>query len=131
MSEKVILCIDDEKIVLDSLKAQLNEVFRDEFLLEFAESADEGLEVLEEVIEDGAKVLLVVSDWLMPGMRGDEFLVQVHKKYPHIIKMLLTGQADDDAVIRAKEEANLYALLQKPWDKNKLIRSITEALDQL
>ena len=131
MSEKVILCIDDEKIVLDSLKAQLNEVFRDEFLLEFAESADEGLEVLEEVIEDGAKVLLVVSDWLMPGMRGDEFLIQVHKKYPHIIKMLLTGQADDDAVIRAKEEANLYALLQKPWDKNKLIRSITEALDQL
>ena len=43
--------------------------------------------------------IIIVSDWLMPGMKGDEFLIQVHQKFPHIVKVLLTGQADSEAIL--------------------------------
>lgn len=129
--QKLILCIDDEKIVLDSLKAQLTEVFGSEFELEFAESADEGMEVIDEAVDDGIKVLLIVSDWLMPGMKGDEFLINVHKLYPGIVKILLTGQADDAAIERAKTEADLHALLAKPWEKEVLLDAIKKGLEKI
>ena len=58
---------------------------------------------------------MVVSDWLMPGIKGDELLIKVHQKYPKIITVMLTGQADVDAVERAVEEADLYCCLYKPW----------------
>lgn len=131
MSEKLILCIDDEKIVLDSLKSQLTEVFASDYTLEFAESGAEGLEVIEEAVEDGISVLLIVSDWLMPEMRGDEFLIKVHQQFPGIVKILLTGQADDDAIEKAKVEADLHDLLHKPWEKDELVNSIKEGLNKI
>ena len=127
--EKCILFLDDEKTVLDSLKAQLKKRFGDEFVLEMAESADEAMEVLGELVEDGLDVLVVVSDWLMPGMKGDEFLIQLHKKHPQIVKILLTGQADQDAVERAIREANLHKCLSKPWDEEELIHTIETGLN--
>ena len=104
MSEAAILCVDDEVAILKSLEIELEEAFGDSYLFEFAESADEALEIIEEFDEDSVQVLIIVSDWLMPGMKGDEFLIQVHQKFPQIIKMMLTGQADDGAVERAKQQ---------------------------
>jgi CheY-like chemotaxis protein len=67
----------------------------------------------------------------MPGMKGDEFLIQVHQKFPQIIKMMLTGQADDGAVERAKQQANLYHCFHKPWNREELIETIRTALASL
>ena len=128
MSKQLILCIDDEKIVLDSLKSQLKETFGTKYVYEFAESADEGMEVIDEMMEENVEILVVVSDWLMPGMKGDEFLIELHKKHPNIVKVLLTGQADADAIERAKEEANLHKCLAKPWDRTELIDTISTGL---
>ncbi len=128
--EKMIICIDDEKTILDSLKGQLKKQFGD-YTLEFAESADEGMEVIEEVVHDGIDVLVVVSDWLMPGMKGDEFLIKLHQKYPQIVKVLLTGQADNDAIERAKDQANLHRCLSKPWSENDLMETIITGLDSI
>ena len=71
---------------------------------------------------------MIVSDWLMPGMKGDEFLIWVHEKYPEISKVMLTGQADDDAVERAQDKAQLYHCLQKPWNAKELIETIQTGL---
>ncbi len=127
--EKAILCIDDERIILDSIKSQLRSELGSGFSVEVAENANEGLEVIEEMIEDGVKVLVIVSDWLMPGMKGDEFLVQVHQKFPEIVKVMLTGQADETAVDRAFREANLYKVLSKPWEKAELVGTIKSGLE--
>ncbi len=130
MARGLILCVDDEKTILDSLKTQLKRHFGNMFLYEFAENALEGLDILEEVKEecqDKGEVLdiiLIVSDWLMPGIRGDEFLTQIHKKDPSIIKVLLTGQADNEAIERAKIEANLHKCINKPWSEEELISII-------
>jgi CheY-like chemotaxis protein len=127
---KLILCLDDEKMVLDSLKSQLRKNFGD-YTIEFAESADEGFEVIEDMVSEGLDILVVVSDWLMPGMKGDEFLIKLHKKYPQVVKVLLTGQADADAIERAKHEANLHKCLAKPWDERELVETIKSGLLKL
>jgi len=131
MSDAAILCVDDEIVVLDSLKIQLKKEFGDTYLYEMAESADEALEVIEELEDENIKVLVIVSDWLMPGMKGDELLIQVHKKFPKIIKVMLTGQADEDAIERAQNQANLHRCLYKPWDGKELIETIKAGLAQL
>jgi CheY-like chemotaxis protein len=131
MSKPIILCVDDEVVVLNSLKIQLKNEFHDNYLYEVAESADEAIELLDELLEDNSDIIVIVSDWLMPGLKGDEFLIQVHKNHPKIIKILLTGQADESAIERAKEQASLHACLQKPWDGKELIETIRSGLAKL
>lgn len=94
MKKKAIVCVDDESIILDSLGEQIKNIFGDEYLYESAENAEEGLEVIDELMEEAVDVLVIVSDWLMPGKKGDDFLIEVHKKFPNIVKVMLTGQAD-------------------------------------
>ncbi|OAD23176.1 two-component response regulator, partial [Candidatus Thiomargarita nelsonii] len=74
MTEQVILCVDDEEMVLNSLEMQLKEQFGDKYIYELAENAEDALEIIEELDEEGTEVLIIVSDWLMPGIKGDEFL---------------------------------------------------------
>ena len=128
MNKPVILCVDDEKIVLESLKRQLKAAFGDAYCYEVAQDADEALELIKELNEEAIIIIIIVSDWLMPGMRGDEFLIRVHQQFPDIIKILLTGQADEAAIERARVEANLYRCLHKPWSKEELVETIQSAL---
>jgi CheY-like chemotaxis protein len=131
MVNPVILCVDDEKIILDSIKAQLKRHFGNRFVYEIAGSADEALEIIEELVQDGKIIFLIISDWLMPGIKGDEFLEQVHQKYPKIIKILLTGQASGEAIEKAYQLANLHRCLHKPWSDAELLEAIESALGGL
>lgn len=124
-----ILCVDDETTILDTLKEQLVRRFGNRYAYELAENAAEAWEVIEELNEDEIPVVVVVSDWLMPGVKGDEFLLQVHKKFPKMIKIMLTGQADQEAVERVQKEAVLDAYLQKPWTEEELANAIVSALE--
>jgi CheY-like chemotaxis protein len=126
--EKAILCVDDEEIVLMSLKEQIEDYFGDQFLYEVAESAEEAWEVIEDLSEESIEILVIVSDWLMPGIKGDEFLIAVHKRFPKIVKVILTGQADEKAIKRAIKEANLHRCLRKPWKEEELIETIRSGL---
>ena len=67
MSESAILCVDDEVVILDSLKEQLKRQFGDRFIYEVAQSADEAWEVIEELHEDDIKVseLNQILRWLL------------------------------------------------------------------
>ncbi len=128
MSKAAILCVDDEDIILESLREQLEKHFGSGFIYETAENAEEGLEIIEELSEEGINILIIVSDWLMPGIKGDEFLIAVHKRFPSIVTVMLTGQANEDAICRAKEEANLFAVIHKPWSDEELFSIIKAGL---
>lgn len=127
MKKKLILCVDDEKVVLNSLLQQLQSGLGNAYLYEIAESAEEAWEIIGE-LQHEIEMVLIISDWLMPGMKGDEFLVSLHQKYPSVVTIMLTGQADEEAIKNAKTHANLYACLRKPWDKENLIENIQKAL---
>ncbi len=131
MSKLAILCVDDETIILNSLRRQLRRAFSDKYVYESAESADEAFEIIQEFEEEGSDVIVIVSDWLMPGMKGDEFLSKVHQDHPRVVKILLTGQADEEAISRAQEQANLHQYLTKPWKSDELVNCIRSGLEAI
>ena len=131
MSKPVILCVDDERIMLDCLRTQLLSSFGNSYIYEVAEDADEALELILELTEENQSIIVVISDWLMPGMKGDELLIRIHEQFPKVVKIMLTGQADEVAVNRAKELANLHCCLYKPWSEAELIETIKSGLSQL
>lgn len=128
MEKGVLLCVDDEIIVLTALKDQLRRAFGNEFVIDVAESAEEALELLDELASEGHELLVIVSDWLMPGMKGDEFLIEAHKRFPSVVKIMLSGQAETAAVDRARREAGLHDFLPKPWNAAALVESIKTGL---
>lgn len=128
MERKAILCIDDEFIILNSLMEQLEKHFGSSYLYEGAESAEEAMELIDDLEDDDIEMAIIVCDWLMPGMKGDEFLLHVDLRYPQTVKILLTGQADESLVYNLKQEADKFAVVQKPWDKNELIQAINHRL---
>lgn len=129
--KKAIVCVDDESIILDSLGEQIKNMFGDEYIYEAAENAQEGLEVIEELTKESVEVLVIVSDWLMLGLKGDEFLIKVHEKFPNIVTVLLTGQADENAIQNAVDNAGLHAYISKPWSATDLERVIKTGLTKI
>ncbi|HEW98065.1 MAG: response regulator [Candidatus Parabeggiatoa sp. nov. 3] len=130
MPKPIILCVDDEKIILESIKRQLKEEFGQAYQYEFAENAEDAMELMAELEEENEEILVIVSDWLMPGKKGDEFLMDVHKQHPNMVKIMLTGQADDDAIERAKKQANIHRFLRKPWNEEELVETIKSGLEK-
>ena len=128
MPDKAMLLVDDEALILLALKREISQQFGGEYRIETALNGEEGLEVISDLADEGIAIILIISDWLMPGMKGDEFLIRVKQKYPDILTFMITGQADGQAIDRARNEAGLFACFGKPWPKAELISSIEEAL---
>ncbi len=126
---QVILCVDDEAIILLSLAAELQGYFGQSYSYETAMSAAEAIEIVEEAEAGGDRIAVIVSDWLMPGMRGDELLMKLHERRLAIPSIMLTGHADVDALEIMKEQVNLSAYLRKPWNGSELERVVRDCLE--
>lgn len=131
MSKPYILCVDDDKTILMSLKAQLKYRLGSAFNYDVAESAEEAWEVIDELMANDEQIAVIISDWIMPEVKGDEFLIAVHAKHPNIIKLILTGHADEEAISKAKKYANLSGCLVKPWRVDELVEIIESALESI
>lgn len=116
-----ILLVDDEKSILNSLKRLLR---KEEYQIITAPCGHEGLKLLE-----SNDVQVIISDQRMPGMSGTEFLAEVKKEYPDIIRIILSGYTDIDVVIETINEGNIYKFFHKPWNDQSLILEIRQALE--
>ncbi|GBF50526.1 two component response regulator receiver protein [Leptospira ryugenii] len=130
MSKGYIICVDDEVSVLETLAEQLMARFGDSHSIETATSAEEALSLIDEIQSGNDIVELIVSDQVMPGMKGDKFLEQVHRKLPDAIKILLTGQAGLDSAIYAVNHGGLSRYVEKPWNIEELSRDIGDLLEK-
>lgn len=124
MNRQAILCVDDDVIILLSIKQELKEHFGDRFVYETALKAKEALLLIDELLTEGVQLILIISDWLMPGMNGDEFLREVKRVHPTIKTMLLTGHASDAALDRIVAERLTNVILLKPWLHSDLIARV-------
>lgn len=106
------LFVDDEPNILAGLKRMLR-IMRQEMDFHFAESGQEALEILANNHIDA-----IVSDMRMPGMDGAALLTTVQEKYPHIIRIMLTGHADEEAILRTV--GVVHQFLAKPADPDTL-----------
>jgi signal transduction histidine kinase len=125
-----ILCVDDEQAVLNQLSGHLTRRFGASHMVECAESAEEALALIDELEEAGDEVELVVCDQVMPGMKGDRFLENVNRTRPHVMKILLTGQAGLDAAVSALNRAALDRYIEKPWEPEDLELTVESLLTQ-
>ncbi|MCK5852512.1 response regulator [bacterium] len=128
MPKPTIICVDDEKIVLDSLKRELKNVFADIYQIEVAESGEEALEIAEELIGNSIEVPLIIADFIMPKMKGDECLIKIHKLLPDTCKIMLTGRATTEGITNALNNANLYRYISKPWQSEDMSMTANEAI---
>ncbi len=129
MNQPIIICVDDEVTLLRGLKIELQEAVGKDYMIEIAEGGEEALELIEELLQDGNQVVLIISDHIMPDMKGDELLKQVHLISPKTIKIMLTGQADIEAITNAINYAKLYRYITKPWQTEDLKLTVKEALN--
>lgn len=117
-----ILCVDDEANILHSIKRLLR---KEGYRLLTASSGVEGLKILEE-----NDVHLILSDQRMPHMSGTEFLTAVSKKYPDVIRIILTGYTEVDSITESINKGNIYKFFLKPWNDQNLKLEIGKALEQ-
>lgn len=128
MSKGTIICIDDDRLILNSLRDQLQRIIDDTYDIEVAESGGEALELFTELEVDQIAIPLVICDQNLPDMGGDSLLSYLQIQYPKTRKILLTGEANLDAVIHAVNSANLYRYIAKPWDETDLKLTVKAAL---
>lgn len=120
MKDRAILCVDDEMIILLTLLQELKHMLGPDFVYEKATSAAAAFEIINELAADGIRVILIISDWLMPGMKGDEFLEKVKEIHPEIRAIMITGHIDEAATQRVMNNESVLTVLHKPWDPNEL-----------
>jgi thioredoxin reductase (NADPH) len=111
-----ILAVDDEPAVLAAVARDLRRHFGEGYRILRANSGQEGLDVLRDLVTRGDQVALLVADQRMPGLSGTDFLVQARQIVPGAKRVLLTAYADTEAAIQAINEVALDYYLLKPWD---------------
>jgi signal transduction histidine kinase len=129
MPKPVIVCVDDEPAVLDSLRRELSEVFEESCELETAMGGLEAVELVRDLVADRCDVAVIISDYLMPDLKGDEVLQQVCALSPQTLTVMLTGQAGVDGITNAINTAQLYRYIAKPWQPADLQLTVREALN--
>jgi response regulator RpfG family c-di-GMP phosphodiesterase len=115
-----VLYIDDEINNLTAFKAN----FRKLYDVHIAESAAEGLKILENL-----EIEIVLTDQRMPEMTGVEFLESIIPDFPNPIRILLTGYTDMQALIDAVNKGQIYRYINKPWDEEELKMFINQAFE--
>lgn len=128
MPYSAILCVDDEAIIVLSLKQELKARYSDRFVYETALSAEEALDVIGELEDEGNSLVLVISDWLMPGMKGDSFIRTVKQTHPGVRALLVTGQADERTIDELLQDGVVSAVIMKPWSDSVLFDRIEQCL---
>lgn len=121
-----VLMVDDEPRVLDALRRTL----RSRYAVTTAGSGPEGLDLQREALAAGEPFPVIVSDMMMPGMNGAQFLAEARRVDPDLVAVVLSGHADLDSTIAAVNEAGIFTFLTKPCPPEALTRALDRALEQ-
>jgi DNA-binding NtrC family response regulator len=122
-SQPVVLIVDDEEMVITSVKAFLN--LETDYDINGFTDPQEASKYLETHPTD-----VVVSDYLMPKMNGIQLLSKAKQLQPEAARVLLTGHADKQSAIQAINEVGLFQYLEKPWDNAQLLLVIQSAIER-
>jgi len=122
LTPATLLFVDDEPSILSALRR----LFRPHgYRILVAEGGAAGLALLETETVD-----LIISDMRMPEMDGATFLKQVRARWPHTMRILLTGYADVTSTIAAINDGEIYRYIAKPWDDLEIVKTVKEALER-
>ena len=115
-----ILYVDDEESNLRIFRM----AFKREYNVLTAMGGKEAIEILRQ-----NDVQCLITDQKMPEMTGTELLEKVLPEFPDVIRMILTGFADIEAIVKAVNKCGIYKYITKPWDKGEMKLTIDKALE--
>ena len=115
-----VLLVDDAAEVLQSLERALSVRFD----VATACDAERALVCLEQ----HGPFAVVVTDHEMPGMKGTEFLAEVHRRFPESVGIMLTGVVELDVAIRALHSGRILRFLEKPCPQEELIAAVLDGV---
>lgn len=121
MAEK-ILFVDDDENVLMGYRRQLHK----QFAVDTALGGEHGLSM----IASQGPYAVIVADMRMPGMDGILFLSKVKEKYPDSVRIMLTGNADQQTAINAINEGNIFRFLTKPCPQETMVKTLNAGIAQ-
>ena len=121
--KQAIVCVDDESAILSALQQQMIRAFGSQYLFEFAEGGDEAIELVKELMAEGYEIVAVITDEMMPDMRGHQLISEVMNISPNSTFVLLTGYIDTEVEDNVKANPQII-YLTKPWEFDELIGAI-------
>lgn len=121
MESPRVLIVDDEKEYL----ADFLSLFSKKFNLAAANSADEALSLMEK-----EPVGVVISDQRMPRKTGSQLLTEINRRYPHTVRILLTGYCEMDALVEAVNKGGIFKYVTKETPLRDLENVIREAVEK-
>jgi two-component system, chemotaxis family, chemotaxis protein CheY len=131
MQKPSIIIVDDQRDVLTAIRKDLSQL-EEFFILEECESANEAMDVLEDMDAEGNMVVLIICDHIMSEQNGVDFLIELKKdnRFKSIKKLLLTGLATHKDTIAAINMACIDRYIEKPWDPVGLIDNVKVLITQ-
>ncbi len=120
LNKSRILFVDDEPEILRSLERITKKL---DAVILTASSGQDALDLINECPVD-----VIVSDFNMPNMDGNQLLEQVAKISPETVRMVLTGHGDMEMIVNLINNGHIWGFLQKPWDNFDLIIKLQQAL---
>ena len=125
-----ILAVDDDILVLNSLRIQLERKFGEQYMLEFAQNVDEAIGVISDFSSSKIQLIVIISDWIMPGKNGDVLAQYAKKIDPSIKVVVLSGQLQESIAKQMIDSKEIDSIVTKPWSEEHLIAIIEKALQK-
>jgi len=127
VSRPVILCVDDDPMYLQSLTNLISDAHDEYFSIQSADNGAKALELIKLLQDKNNQIAVIVSDQIMPGMKGDAFLAEAHQLVPQAIKIMLTGQVSDlDNLVQALNKANLFRFVHKTDNDSFYLKQVID-----
>ena len=125
---EVIVCVDDEPLVLRVLSRTLERKLGRRYAIETAKNGAEACALIVKLSREPTRLRMVVSDAMMPIMDGYALVEWLHRTMPHVPKIMVTGNGQEERIEQLQREAGLLAVFAKPWDERSLVRFIERVL---
>ena len=116
-------------VIVDDIEAQgstFKQYFSDSFEIYAFTDAEDALKSMEDITD----VDVVISDEVMPGMAGHDFLTAVKKRFPNVQRIITTAYSHDQHLLHCYTEAQIHSFVRKPWDLNYLEKTISKAINK-
>jgi DNA-binding NtrC family response regulator len=128
MPKPVMICIDQDRSLLEQLRTELRVAIGRDCGIVIANSGQRALALIDDLLEEDNEIPLVLTDYHLPDLPGDELLRQIHHRLPSSYTILLSGSATLEALAQVMQVTNLFRYLAKPWQAENLQQAVSQAL---
>ncbi len=115
-----IIVVDDEPEII----RVISKILEGQYFIKTALSGKEALKLIDE------KVQIMLADQRMPEMTGAELFKTVRQENPQIVRILMTGYSDMNAIVDSINEGEIFRYVRKPWEINELLFTLKEGLQK-